>query len=158
MWLFHIFMKGSSVAALNTRSCQYPTTPPNKPREMKGMLQTYPFVERYILQPYATDNVIDETDGSFRRYTQRLTILQMQSAKALTASSQGCETWNSEHILKPLLIEEFYKSVRHSLRFYCITHPGLALYDLARHKASLRALQKRANGHSEKWADQRQNT
>lgn len=54
------------------------------------MLRSYQELVGYILQTYATDDVIVKTDAAFGRYTEPLTVWLAQYAEALVARSHKC--------------------------------------------------------------------
>lgn len=69
MWLFHSSMKGSSAAALKTRQCQNDNPSTSSPRQEEAVSRTYPWQAIYLLQTYASDDVMPETDTTLPRYT-----------------------------------------------------------------------------------------
>lgn len=101
------------------------------------MLRTYPKVEKYLLQTYAIDNVIAETDASLTRYIQPLTMSPTQYAESFVASSLRCVEFYNEYFLKRIFIESLHEAVCRSMRSCWITHSASALYDLARHATLL---------------------
>lgn len=67
---FHLFMKGSSIAALYVRLCLKPALLLNMSDANKAMLRTFPEVENYHFQLYTMDDVIAETGAIFTQFTE----------------------------------------------------------------------------------------
>lgn len=86
MWLFHFLMKGSFAAALNERLCLKPTSSSNLPRAKEGMLRTYAEVVKYLLQTYATNDIV-KSDAALTSYIKPLPMPQTKYAEALVANS-----------------------------------------------------------------------
>lgn len=83
MWLFKVFTKSSSDAALNARLCVNPTSSSNMPRAKEGTLRTYVEVVSYVLRTYAYDAFTAKTDAALSRYIQQQIKLSAQCAEDL---------------------------------------------------------------------------
>lgn len=138
MWLLHFFMKKPAAAALNSR-----ISLPSKShrRHKEGTLTTYCEVVNYLLETYATDDVIAETDAEILRFTQPPTKSPTEYAEALWNKALRCDRVYDEYVLKGIFIEGLHESIRHSMRSYWGSRKNATVHDLARHATSLTNLQ-----------------
>lgn len=83
----HFFMEGSSAAALNARLRLEPTSSSSTPKTKEGMLSSYSEVIKVLLQTYATDDFISETDAALMQYNQLPALLHTQDVRALVTRS-----------------------------------------------------------------------
>lgn len=67
MWLFHLYLKGSSAAGLDLRLRLKSISLSSMHRAVEQMLGTNPKVVFYLLQSYAIDDVIAENGGVLTR-------------------------------------------------------------------------------------------
>lgn len=70
MQLFQFFLEDSSAAALNAGLFLAPAWSSNAYREKDGMFVTWPKVINYLIQTYATGDVIAKTDAALTRYSR----------------------------------------------------------------------------------------
>lgn len=120
-------------------------------------MNTYLNVVRYVLQTYAAGNVIAETDVPLARYIQPSAKPPKKYAEELVLKKNtvwGRARWV---LLKGIFVEDIHASVHRSLQSHCSTHPGPALYDLARSSMSLQALQEVTDVYFETWFGYRRN-
>lgn len=73
------------------------------PSAKKRLLRTYPEVVKYLLQIYATDDVIAKTNIALTRFTQFSTMLPTQYARALAPKLRYKEGY-VEYVLKMIFI------------------------------------------------------
>lgn len=71
-------MKGSSAVWLNARLCVQPNLSSDTSRAEERMLRTYRKVINYLLQTYASNDVIAEANDALRRRGQPLAMSPTQ--------------------------------------------------------------------------------
>lgn len=101
--------------------CLKSTSSPSTPKTKKGMLTT---LVSYLVQTYATNDVIAKLYAAFTRYTQPSDMSPMQYAKFLGTRSLGCGEVCNEHVMKWTFVESPHESVRHSMPLYWIRTQG----------------------------------
>lgn len=65
-WLFYVFMKRHAAAALN--ACLALRSKGHR-RQKEGTVMTYFEAVKYLLEMYATDDLITKTDSDMTRFT-----------------------------------------------------------------------------------------
>lgn len=110
----------------------------------------------YLLQIYATNNIIAEAEAAKFRYIHLSTMSPALNAEAVAKSLRYGDLYE-ENVVKEVFIEDLHQSVRHCMRSYYSTHAKSAFHDLARHAMSLRVLQMRNDELGNKETGRRQN-
>lgn len=93
--------------------------------------------------------------SALTRYNQPSTMSTTHYVEALVSKSLGCGEVSDEYALNEIFIDGLPETVRHSMRWYWITHPRSTMYDLLRYATALRTLQKKTGVHSEKGSEHR---
>lgn len=115
---FHLFIEGTSAAAPDARLCFKSTSSSNTPSLREGAFRTYAEVVNSLLQIFATDHVITQTNAGLARYTEPPAMSPKKYAGALGTTSVRCGEVYGERVMKGILIERLHESFRHSFRSY----------------------------------------
>lgn len=97
MWLLHFFMKKQAAAALKLRIALLPRS---CRRRKEGALTTYWEVVNYLLDTYATDDVVAKTHARMGHYTQLQKKTPAEYADLLRTKVLRCDRVNDELVLK----------------------------------------------------------
>lgn len=112
MWVLFFFMMKPVAAALNaivslpSKSCR---------RQKEGNLTSYCEVVNNLLETYATDDVIVETEAEIMRYQQPWNKTPIEYAELLCSKALGCDRIYDKYVIKGVVSEFLHESIRHSM-------------------------------------------
>lgn len=132
MWLLKAYMEEPARSSLSMRLSH-----PKTGKAGKGKLTSYSSAVNYLLQTYASDDVIAEAEADLRHFTQTRNITPQEYAVALTLKVLRCGPVYTEARMIGIYIEGLQESIRSTVRTYWGEHPQADLNALARHATSV---------------------
>lgn len=84
--------------------------------QQEGTLTTCYEVNRYLLETYTTDDVIDEAEGEITNFKQSIGFFTLQYSQAIFKTIVKFCTVFCEPSLKALLVERLFISIRNQVR------------------------------------------
>ena len=134
MWLFQFYLKGQAATLLHSRM-QGNTMAVEE--DQTEMLRTYPEVVNYLLETYATDEVIQEAYAEVLSYRQRPSQPELEFAKSLFALASRCGNVFTTTRLKAMFSDNVDKSIRAQVRNHLANSPKVDYNGLARFAQAL---------------------
>lgn len=132
MWLLKAFMDEPARSSLSMRLSH-----PKSGKAKKGKLTSYSEAINYLLQTYASDDVVAEAEADLRHFVQNRSMSPQEYATALTLKVLRCGPVYTEARIIGIYIEGLRESIHSTVRTYRSEHPAADLNTLAHHVASV---------------------
>lgn len=142
-WLFPHFVTEPAKAALPHRM-----TADKRNHQQGDKLTTYCQVINYLLETFATDNIIAEAESDITSFEKPVGTTGTRHFEILFEKALRCGVVYNEPRLKEIFIESLRSSICYSTRKYWGAHKGAKLHSLARYATNHVKLQENTHGTS----------